>query len=332
MCLKRKTFTFNIPVKDNILGSLPVSAFVQQGSKMEAMQKFWMTEDLLEHFLPMLDLPSTLALASISSLTLSLIKRPLLWQQLLQSSWQLFVKDFYNVDLMVDLLKLMEDPEPLLLTFLEHICHFHLLGLMGVKGEILLHLGPDYKVVDPICFMLMQYVVASMGSKVMVVEGIHLEYFGGQVGRALASQASQQQQEVRWVRLRGLTFNQVDGQQTRTDKSCISLLQNCSNWSVNGLYLHSIGESVWRSLAEASTKGEIKFVEVNREALVLGRPADVRKIWQATRSYWRIIGLTDLIEKEGEGEGEEEEGWTKIQEILEMEDRDWKALSLIRWW
>ena len=302
---------------------------------MEATQKFWMNEDLVEHILPMLDLPSTLALASISSLALSLIKRPLLWQHLLDSSWQLFVKDFYNVDLMVDLLKLMEDPEPLLLSFLEHICqNFHLLRLMGVKGEIILHLGPDYKVVDPICFMLMQYMVASMGSKVMVVEGVHLEYFGGQVGRALASQASQQQQEVRWVRLRGLTFNEVDGELTSWEKenvtNCFSLLQNCSNWSVNGLYLHSIGESVWRSLAEASTKGEIKFVEVNREALVLGRPADVRKIWQATRSYWRIIGLTDLIEKEGEGE--EEEGWTKIQEILEMKAKDWKALSLIRWW
>ena len=31
---------------------------------MEAMQIFWMTEDLVEHLLPMLDLPSTLAIAS----------------------------------------------------------------------------------------------------------------------------------------------------------------------------------------------------------------------------------------------------------------------------
>ena len=71
--------------------------------------------------------------------------------------------------------------------------------------------------------------------------------------------------------------------------------------------------------------------EVKREALVLGRPADVRKVWQATKSYWRIIGLTYLIEKEGEGE-EEEGGWAEIQAILEMEDEEWEALSLIRWW
>ena len=75
-------------------------------------------------------------------------------------------------------------------------------------------------------------------------------------------------------------------------------------------------------------KGEIKFVEVKRGALILGKPADVRKVWQASKSYWRIIGLTDLIEREGE----EEKGWAKIQEIMEMEESQWKALSLIRWW
>ena len=56
---------------------------------MEAMKKFWMTEDLLEHLLPMLDLHSNLALASASPLALSLIKHPLLWQQLQSSSWQI---------------------------------------------------------------------------------------------------------------------------------------------------------------------------------------------------------------------------------------------------
>merc|ERR1711942_406194 len=104
----------------------------------------------------------------------------------------------------------------------------------------------------------MEHVVARMGSKVMLVEGARLEYFGGLVGRALASQTSQQQQEVRWVRFGwGVTFNNKENA-----TSCIFLLKKCSNWSVKGLYLHhSVGESVWRSLAEASTKGEIKFVE-----------------------------------------------------------------------
>ena len=62
------------------------------------MQRFWVTEDLLEHLLPMLDLPSTHALASANPLALAILeKSPPLWQQLLHRSWQLFLKDFQNV-------------------------------------------------------------------------------------------------------------------------------------------------------------------------------------------------------------------------------------------
>ena len=302
---------------------------------MEAMQKFWVNEDLLEHLMPMMDLPSTLALASVNPLVVALLGRPLLWQHLLSKSWKLFPN---SIDLMTDLLKMMEDPEPQLLDFLEYICqNYPLLGLIEIgehKGEVMLHLGDNYKVVGPSCFMLMQYVVARMESKVMVVEEVHLEYTGGLVGRALASQASCQQQKVKSLSFGwGLELNE-EGEASSWEKedvtNCTSLLQNSSTWSVKGLYLQSFGESSWRGLAEASEKGEIVFVEVKREALILGRPADVRKVWLATRSYWRIIGLVDLVEKVGEEE--EEEGWAKILEIMEMEDNEWKALSLIKWW
>ena len=305
---------------------------------MKAMQEFWMNEDLLELLLSMLDLASLLALASGCPLALELIKRPLVWQHLLRTSWQLILKDSFDVDLVTRLLKMTRDPEPLL-DFLEHICKkFSLLGLMQVgehKGEIMLQLDDNCKLVGPRCFQLMQYMVAQMESKVMVLREVHLENLGGLVGRALASQATRQQQKVRLVRFRwGLTFNDEEGggleaNWRREDvTNCISLLQNCSKWSVKGFYLHNLGELGWRSLAEASAKGEIKFVEVKREALVLGRPVDVRKVWMATKSYWRIIGLTDLIEREGE----EEEGWAKIQEVLELADEKWEELRGIRWW
>ena len=108
----------------------------------------------------MLDLPSTLAVASVSPLALELIKRPPLWQHLLHTSWQLVLKDSFNVDLVADLLKMMKDPDPLLIDFLEHICKkFSLLGLMQVgehKGEIMLQLDDNCKVVGPRCFQLMQ--------------------------------------------------------------------------------------------------------------------------------------------------------------------------------
>ena len=44
---------------------------------MGAIQEFWMSEDLLEQLLPMLDLSTTLALASVNPLAVSLLCRPI---------------------------------------------------------------------------------------------------------------------------------------------------------------------------------------------------------------------------------------------------------------
>ena len=72
---------------------------------MKAMQEFWMNEDLLELLLSMLDLASILALASVCPLALELIKRPLVWHHLLRTSWQLILKDSFDVELVTGLLK-----------------------------------------------------------------------------------------------------------------------------------------------------------------------------------------------------------------------------------
>ena len=163
----------------------------------------------------------------------------------------------------------------------------------------------------------MQGMVARMESRMMVVEELHLKSFGGFEVRALASHASCQQQEISVVKFgHGLTFNEEVESWGREDvTNYISLLQNCTSWTVNELFLHSLGESGWRRLAEASAKGEIEFVFTTREALMLGRLVDVRKVWLATKLFWQIIGETFIFEREEE-EGEEE--WANIEEILEI--------------
>ena len=317
-----------------------LSVVIWPRENMDVMKKFWASEDLMEHLLPMLDLPSTLALASVNPLVISLVQRTLIWKHLLKTSWQLFLEDFTKVDKMIELLKMMKDPEPFLLDFLEYICrNVPLIGLIievgEHRGEIKLQLNGKNKVVGPSLFMLLEHVVASMEAEVMVdmvVEEVQLEYFGGNVGKALTSQAPRQQRKVRKVNFGwGLQFE--EGEPTSWEKkdatNCISLLHNCSKWAVKGLYLHSLGQSDWSSLAEASAKGEIKFVDVKREALILGRLEEVKKVWEATTDYWRIIGLTELIGEGGEGRAE---GWKRIQKVMEMEDQEWETLSSIKWW
>ena len=280
---------------------------------MEATKKFWGNEDLMEHLLFMLDLPSIVALASINPVVVSLVQRSPLWTHLLRSHWHL--------DEMIDLLKKMKDPEPRLLNFLEHICQsYHL----EFDCEIKLLIGGKTKVVSPNCFLILEQVVARLKSKVMVVEALEswAYFYRWNVGRAIGRQASRQEQDLDWMRLRWVGFYPY--MDRRNLNKCISLLGNCSRWSVWALHIDCLKESEWARLGKDSAKGEIKFVIIRREALIMaramGRLEDVKKVWVATTSYWRFMDSMIRMEKE-EGEAE---GWSKIQKILEMGDKEWE--------
>ena len=125
-------------------------------------------------------------------------------------------QDSFDVDLLTDLLKMTKDPEPLLLDFLAHICKkFSLLGLMQVgehKGEVMLQLDDNCKVVGPRCFQLMQNMVAEMGSKVLVLKEVHLEHFGGLCRKSscLSSHSTATESEVGEVSV-GFDFQRERG-------------------------------------------------------------------------------------------------------------------------
>ena len=111
---------------------------------MDASQQFWMSEDLLEQLLPMLDLPTIVALASTNPLAVSLLSRPPLWRQFLfrltQHGEMCIIwseacpRSFPNCDvedstsvykhktpMIADILEMMECQESRLLEFVDHI-------------------------------------------------------------------------------------------------------------------------------------------------------------------------------------------------------------------
>ena len=109
-----------------------------------AEMKFWRTPELVEKLLPHLNLESTLALAQSHQLTRSLLQGTSIWNKLIRRNCPFAVKikpsDLPNPDLrlsippemqvkiavvksIVEILKLMEDPEEaLLLDLLDVIC------------------------------------------------------------------------------------------------------------------------------------------------------------------------------------------------------------------
>lgn len=92
------------------------------------METFWANNYLVEQLLPFLDLPSTVALASVHTVTASLIKRDFLWKQLLHQTFKT-KSDFLvvykeKVDLLITLIKQLDDVDEHQLhqSLFHHIC------------------------------------------------------------------------------------------------------------------------------------------------------------------------------------------------------------------
>ena len=121
------------------------------------MEKFWWNQDLVEELLHFLDLPSMVALASVHSLSLSLIQRDVMWQAVLlktfKSKSKLSVKGWeVKMDLLLDLMDLMDsdddghpddhldDGQPddgrMVKSVLQHIFQHHWCVQMGVGNRI----------------------------------------------------------------------------------------------------------------------------------------------------------------------------------------------------
>ena len=62
---------FHFHIMFRVLANPSVS--FERATDMEASQQFWMSEDLLEHLLPMLDLPTLMTIAYVNPLVVSLL-------------------------------------------------------------------------------------------------------------------------------------------------------------------------------------------------------------------------------------------------------------------
>ena len=102
---------------------------------MGVEHRFWRSPALVAQLILFLDVASTLALATIQPLVLGLLQRRFMWKDLIKRSEIRpdYVNDVEDEDedskkivmQMVSILKMMEDPKPLLLDLLHHICHLY---------------------------------------------------------------------------------------------------------------------------------------------------------------------------------------------------------------
>ena len=262
------------------------------------MEFFWQSKDLMEHLIPFLDLPTTLALASTHHLALEVLQQKRIWTGLILSL-KLVKSRFWHcgnsveikamqrrVDVVTSLLKLMEEPEPLLNILLDTIClNFPpATDENGHKDVIFINSPKVYNTgffVSPTGFLLLEQAESGMESKVQVVSEVHLHYLWDSLATALAARAGRQGSPVTRLQCEAIEITEKE----LGEWFVVNLLQKCSSWSVESICLYDLGLAGWRELAKACSqgKGELGSVQTGREVVGEGRDEDVRQAWVATR-------------------------------------------------
>ena len=168
-----------------------------------AEMKFWRTPELVENLLPHLNLKSTLALAQSHEMTRSLLQGTSIWNKLIRRNCPFAVKvkpsDLPNPDLrlsippemqvkiavvksLVEILKLMEDPEGiLLLDLLDVICERFATDDLFIqnsnkRSHTHVSMGcprhPDGHFIPLSAFLLLEEVEAAFGTTLQSLESV----------------------------------------------------------------------------------------------------------------------------------------------------------------
>ena len=105
---------------------------------MVVENRFWRSPDLVAELIPFLDVSSILALATVQPLVLSLLQRSFIWKSLIRRSTigeNELEKYREKIRQLVEIQKLVEDPEPHLLELLHTICKRCPEEISGVKED-----------------------------------------------------------------------------------------------------------------------------------------------------------------------------------------------------
>ena len=299
---------------------------------MDASQQIWMSEDLLEHLLPMLDLPTMKNLASANPLAVSVLSRPLMWRRILKRTtedghWQNDELESFRQDapMIADLLKMLEDQQSRLNELLDYACEAFPLPECG--SEVKITVCGSSRTINGSSFMLIESVVSHLEVNVMEVEEFSYEE-GPEVVEleqkvewdelldALESHVARQQGEVNSIKLPTIS-------DSSNSEKFLATLGKSSSWSIDELFIDDVEPGheyeLWTRWAELAAKGKIRRLIVNDSEL--GSPEAMRKVWLAvtegiyTEVTQDITDYGDIFKSEGEN------GWARFLKIIEEKGR-----------
>ena len=274
------------------------------------MESFFESKDLMEQLISYLDLPSLLALASVHQLTLEVLQQRSMWRDLVRGS-KLVKPKFWHcgnnveikamlgrVDMLTTLLKLIDDPGPLLQILLETICSNFPPSRdeNGHKDEISIQFSslcsPRRFSISPTGFLLLERAERQMKSQMQIVTEVQLHYLWDSLAVPLSSRARRQGAPVKVLRCEVAEFTDEE-----EAVQWISFLQRCSKWSVESFCLYELGKLGWTQLARAlgGGRGSLGSMSASREVVAVARMEEVRQVWEATRLENKVLLHTESL-------------------------------------
>ena len=205
------------------------------------MEKFWASEDLVGELLPFLDVHSLVALVSFHEVTVALIQREAVWQDILAKTFKPNISEPLEVyEEMVDkVLELLEQvdmgrkKETLHLALLEHICKSFPATSTGCE-EISLRSGADTPIlVSPTGLILLERAQEKGCRNVVLgsVEEVKIKW-SKSLGKALMSMIVRQETLDK--------FDCIASEADFEDLLIIMLLTRCCQW-----YMMKVTSSFW---------------------------------------------------------------------------------------
>ena len=294
---------------------------------MDASQQFWLSDDLLEHLLPMLDLPTMKNLASVNPLAVSVLSRPPMWRRILKRTYQRGLSydpidgDWPREELesfrqeapkIADLLKMLEDQQSGLHELLDYVCEAFPLPEFG--AEVKLRVCGRSRPISGRGFMFMESVVSYLEVNVMEVEEFSFEETDDVewdlLLDALVSHVPRQQREVNSIKIPAIEI------ELKSDsEKLFAILGKSTSWSIGSLFIDwELGHEFWTKWAELAAKGKIRRLHVYPPHGRLGCPEAMRKVWLAVTEEIST-DIACIFKSEGEN------GWAWILTIIEEEER-----------
>ena len=302
-------------------------------------KKFWKTPELVERLMPFLDGQSTLALVKALPLALQVIQRKSMWVKLVRRVCphhtdqvlgeaefeESLAEDRRKVMLLVEMLKMMEDPNHLLLDLLHIICESFPPVDRGVDLS-----GPEFfqmsctcehtsHTICPYGFLLLEGVEGVLGTTEQKVEKVVVRVLLDLELAALESRLFRQQDLVD-------PWGTPVGSDVRVDVSnlaCSSkesatalstLLQYCYSVDVQDalIIVVDIGIEGWAALGKALSQNCVNRIVSYKVSLTSARREDLRAIWEcATYGRWIVLdGNTAEVFEE----------WDLFEEFLDGEE------------